>query len=135
MEILKKQYGLIRDELNISKDKIEKLERDQITLIKDISDKPLDKYELALQEFIISGFERTKLASMIYGVSKSKVEGLGFHQKPYNSMTEILVKQSDPSSSSTSQKGLNAYFMSATINGKVLNQTKLVMDDSQVLKK
>lgn len=30
MNIIKKQYGLIRDELNFSKDKIEKLERDQI---------------------------------------------------------------------------------------------------------
>lgn len=29
-----KQYGLIKDELNYSKNKIEKLERDQISLIK-----------------------------------------------------------------------------------------------------
>lgn len=45
-------------------------------------DKPLDKNELALQNFIISDYERMKLASMIYGVSKSKWEGLGYHQKP-----------------------------------------------------
>lgn len=37
MKIIKKQYGLIRDELNFSKDEIEKLERDQISLIKDMS--------------------------------------------------------------------------------------------------
>lgn len=45
-------------------------------------DKPLDKNELALQNFIISRCERTKLASMIHGVSKSKGEDLGYHQKP-----------------------------------------------------
>lgn len=48
INFLKKQYSLVRDELNFSKDKIEKLKRDQISLIKDMSDKPLDKYESAL---------------------------------------------------------------------------------------
>lgn len=37
-----------------------------------MSDKPLDKYELSLQEFVISSFNITKFASMIYGVSKRK---------------------------------------------------------------
>lgn len=72
MKIIKKQYGLIRDELKSFKDKIEKLERDYIALINNMSDKPLHKHELALQEFIIYGFERTKLASMVDGVSKRK---------------------------------------------------------------
>lgn len=35
-------------------------------------DKPLNEYELALQDFVISGFNRIKLESMIYGVSRSK---------------------------------------------------------------
>lgn len=39
MKIIKNQHGIIKDELNFSTDKIEKLERDQITLIKDMSDK------------------------------------------------------------------------------------------------
>lgn len=51
MNIIKKQYGLIRYELNFSKNKIKKLERDQISLIKDMFDKPLNKYEFAIQEF------------------------------------------------------------------------------------
>lgn len=37
MNIIKKQYGLIiRDELKFTKDKIEKLERDQVVLIKEV---------------------------------------------------------------------------------------------------
>lgn len=42
IKIIKKQYVLIKDELSFSKDKIEKLERDQITLVKDMFDKPLN---------------------------------------------------------------------------------------------
>lgn len=105
MKILKKQYGLARDELNFSKDKIEKIERYQIALIKYMSDKPIDKYEFALQEFVIFVYNRTKLASMIYEMSKRKGEGLGYHQKPYNPRDNILTKPSNPSSSSTAQRG------------------------------
>lgn len=39
-----------------------------------------------------------------------------------------------PSSSSTAQKRLNAYVMLVDENGKVLNQSEPVMNDSQVLK-
>ncbi|XP_050916206.1 uncharacterized protein LOC127131326 [Lathyrus oleraceus] len=135
MKIIKMKHGLIIDELNLSKDKIGKLERDQISLIKYISNKPLDNYESTLQEFVISDFNITKLASMVYGVSKSKGHGIGFHQQPYNTRTKIFVQPSDPSSSSTAQKGLNAYFMPAVENCKVLNKSEPVMDNSQVLKK
>lgn len=99
-----------------------------------MSDKPLDKNELALKNFIIYGYERTKLASMIYGVSKSKGGGLGYHQKPYNSRTNILMKPSNPSSSRTSQKGLNAYFMHAPEKGRILNQLEPVINNSQIPK-
>lgn len=100
-----------------------------------MSNKPLDKHVLALQELIIYGFERTKLTSMIYELSKSKGEGLGYHQKPYNPRTKILMKSSNPSSSSTAKKRLNAYFVPIAENGKVLNQSEPVIDNSQVLKK
>ena len=46
-----------------------------------MSNKPLGEHEMALQEFIITGFNMTKLASMIYGVSRSKGEGIGYSQK------------------------------------------------------
>lgn len=96
--------------------------------MKSIYDKPLDKNELALQDFIISGYERTKLVSMIYGVSKSKGEDLGYHQKPYNRKTNILMKPLNPFSLSTTQKGLNAYFIRAVENGRILNQSEPIQD-------
>lgn len=65
-------------ELKYSQNKNESLERDNIALVKEVSDKPLDEHETTLQKFIITSFNRTKLASMIYGVSRSKGEGLGY---------------------------------------------------------
>ncbi|XP_050919270.1 uncharacterized protein LOC127136792 [Lathyrus oleraceus] len=91
-----------------------------------------DSESEALQNFIVSGFERTKLASMIYGVSKSKGEGIGFYQKPYNPRTDVLIKPSDPSSSSTSQKGLNAYYMSTAEMGRLVDALKSFPDDEDL---
>lgn len=105
MNTIKKQYGLIRDGLNFSKDKIDKLKKDQIALIKDMSDEPLNEYDLSLQEFFISGFNKTKFASMIYGVSRSKWEGFDYRQKSFNPRTETLMRPSDPSSSSFAKNG------------------------------
>lgn len=102
--------------------------------MKNMSNKPLDKNELGTQDFIVSGYDRTKLASITYGVSKSKWEGLGYHNKPYNLRINILLKPSYHSYSSTSQKGLNAYFMLAAKKGKILNQSEHVINNSQILK-
>lgn len=69
----------------------------------------------------MSGCERTKFSSMIYEVSNRKGEGLGYHQKPYNPRTNIFMKPSNPSSSSTAQKGMNAYFIPTAETGRILN--------------
>ena len=79
MKILKNKYDLLKDELKASQKKIVSLERDHIAQVNKVSDKPLSEHEMALQEFIIYGFKITKLASMIYGVSKSKGEGIVYH--------------------------------------------------------
>lgn len=55
----------MKEELNYVQSKIEALEKDHITLVKEVYDKPLDEHEMALQEFIITDFNRTKLASMM----------------------------------------------------------------------
>lgn len=67
MKIFKKQY-----ELKSSENENEALERDRLALVKEVSHKPIDEHEMSLQKFIINGFNRTKLASMIYGVSRIK---------------------------------------------------------------
>lgn len=113
IKTLRKKCSLIKDELNLSKEKIENFEKEQLASMKNMSDKSLDKNELAIWDFNTSGYDRTKISSIIYGVSKSKEGGLGYHKKPYNPRFNILLKPSDPSSSSTAQKGLNAYFLLA----------------------
>lgn len=105
MKIIKKKYGLIKDELSFSKDNIEIIKRGHICFVKDMSGKPLNEYELALQEFVIVDFNRTKLSSMIYGVSRGKRECLSYHQKSFNPRTENLIKPSDSPSSSSYKKG------------------------------
>lgn len=71
MKIFKKQYDLFKDELKAYQKNIESLERDHIAQVNKVFDKPLSENEMTFQEFIITGFERVKLASMIYGVNKS----------------------------------------------------------------
>lgn len=111
----------MKDELKSSQNKIEALERDHISLVLEMSDKPLYGCEMDLQEFIISGFNIIKLAFVIYGVSGCKGDGLGYSQKPFNPRSETLNKPTKPSSSSSSQKGLNSYFVPVTDKVKVLN--------------
>lgn len=78
MKIFKKQYDHLKEESHYVQNENDALEKDHIALVKEVSDKPVDEYEMALQEFIINGFNKTKLASMIYGVSRSKGECLGY---------------------------------------------------------
>jgi hypothetical protein len=45
-----------------------------------LAEKINDDHENALQEFIRNGIKRSKLASMIYHVSRNKGEGIGYSQ-------------------------------------------------------
>ena len=51
--------------------------------------KSLCKHEIALEDFIISGIERSKVASMIYSIYKNNCKGVGFFEDKYN---EISLK-------------------------------------------
>lgn len=59
---------------------------------------------------------------MIYGVSRSKGEGLGYSQKTVNPRFETLSKPTNTSSLSSAQKGIDSYFVHVNKNEKVLNQ-------------
>ena len=72
MKILKRYHDLFKEELKMSRKKLESLEKDHKALLDKASDKSIDRHEIALQSFITTCLERTKLASMIYGVIKSK---------------------------------------------------------------
>lgn len=72
MRVVKKHYDLIKYKLKFYKDKVHDLDRDYNALVNHMCDKPPDEKEMTLREFIIIGYDRTKLASMIYSVGKSK---------------------------------------------------------------
>ena len=51
--------------------------------------KHLSKHEIALDDFIISGIDRSKVASMIYNIYKNNGKGIGFSEGKPN---EINLK-------------------------------------------
>lgn len=87
-----------------------------------MSDKPFSEYEMALQEFVISAFKRTKIAFMIYSISRRRGEGLGYSKIFFSSRSETLIKPIEPTSSSSAQKGLYSYFVPEANKEEVLNQ-------------
>jgi len=51
--------------------------------------KPLSKHEIAFEDFIMSGIDRSKVASMIYSIYKNNGKGIGFSEGKPN---EISLK-------------------------------------------
>jgi len=49
--------------------------------------KSLSKHEIALEDFIISGIDRSKLASMIYSIYKNNGKGIGFSEEKPNEVS------------------------------------------------
>lgn len=66
-----------------------------------MSDKPLSEYEMDLQEFFISGFNRTNIVSMIYSISRSKGECLGYFEQSVDPKSETWIKPTKPFSPSS----------------------------------
>lgn len=66
----------MNEELNYVQNKNEALEKDHIALVKEVADKPLDEPKMAIQEYTINGFNIIELASVIYGLSRSKRKSL-----------------------------------------------------------
>lgn len=48
IKTLKKQCGLLKEELSLSKEKIENLEKEQLASMKNMSEKSIDKNKLVL---------------------------------------------------------------------------------------
>jgi len=68
--------------------------------------KPLSKHEIALEDFIISGIDRSKVALMIYNIYRNNGKGIGFSEGKYNEISlkaccEISLKE-----------GLKTFFVS-----------------------
>ena len=52
--------------------------------------KPLSKHEISLEDFIMSGIDRSKVASMIYNIYRNNGKGIGFSEGKLN---EISLKE------------------------------------------
>ena len=72
----------------------------------------LGKHDQAFHKLITSGIDRTKLASMIYGVGKHDKEGLGYEEGCTSSDDPLKVLQKS-CSSSISQTVLSNHFVPA----------------------
>lgn len=59
---------------------------------------------------------------MIYGISRSKEEGLGYSEKCFYPRFGTLIKSSEHSFSSSIKNGLDVYFMPAPNKAKAINQ-------------
>ncbi|XP_050888860.1 uncharacterized protein LOC127094028 [Lathyrus oleraceus] len=132
MKTLKKECGLLKEELKIPQNKVENLDKEHITLVNKLSNKNLNEHEIDLQDFIMTGIERTKLAYIIYGVSKSKGKDMSYNE---NKAKAQLIKTPNASPSSNSQTDLKTYFVPASDKGKSLNKSKPKMVESKVLNK
>lgn len=87
--------------------------------------KPLDEYEMTLQQFVITGFNGTRLASIIYGVSRSKGEGLGYSERLNKTIKSYSLIHAQ----------ICLYFHFVPVTKKVVNQSKPITAESEVLKK
>jgi len=128
--LLRKEYKLIEHQnnsLSIYNDNLkirnEILEKNELSNIKKI-DRPLTKYDNALNFFIIDGNDRRKLAYMIYGVSINKEEGIGFATKSPFKKVQTPMKTKKSSYFECIKKGMYSYFVLDDEKDKVLNKSE-----------
>ncbi|WJX62100.1 hypothetical protein P8452_47132 [Trifolium repens] len=118
-KVLKKAYNNLTEKANIIVEENESL-KSRNTFLEThyvYDDKVPPEHEFALQELLINGMQRSKIASLIYHVSRNRGEGLGFSRfkdnplfsKPSNidktKPKAVFVKsQSEVKSASDSEK-------------------------------
>ena len=79
-KVLKKAYNNLTEKANIIVEENESLKCRNTFLETHYvyNDKVPPEHEFALQELLINGMKRSKIASLIYHVSRNRGEGLGF---------------------------------------------------------
>ncbi|WJX67641.1 25S rRNA (cytosine(2870)-C(5))-methyltransferase [Trifolium repens] len=79
-KVLKKAYNNLIEKMNIIVEENESLKsRNSFMETHYVYDEKVPpEHEFALQEFLINGMKRSKIASLIYHVSRNRGEGLGF---------------------------------------------------------
>ena len=87
-KVLKKVYNNLTEKANIIVEENESL-KSRNTFLEThyvYDDKVPPEHEFALQELLINGMQRSKIASLIYHVSRNRGEGLGFSRFKDNSL-------------------------------------------------
>jgi len=87
------------------------------TVTKKGDNKPLSEQDAALQEFITTGIDKTKVASMIYSINQNNKKGIGFTG---GNSSEVILK---PCSDNT-KVGLKTHFVSESEKVKTSSHSK-----------
>ena len=80
--------------------------------------KPMSQHDAALQEFINTGIDRTKVASMIYSINQNNKKGIGFTRG--NSSEVILKPCSD-------KENLKTHFVSESEKVNIASCSELTL--------
>src|SRR5580765_9011557 len=87
-ELNEKNFSLVSSNLSL-RSKISKLEEEISSGVSDSDNEK--KYEKAFQYFLAKNVDRSKMASLIYGVSNNNRKGLGYSE-PYESHKTLNKK-------------------------------------------
>jgi len=90
--------------------------------------KPLSEQDVALQEFITTGIDRTKVASMIYSINQNNKKGIGFIG---GNSGEVILK---PCYDNT-KEGLKIHFVSESEKVNTASNSKPKASSSKVMTK
>ena len=86
--------------------------------------KPLSKHEIALEDFIISGIDKSKVASMIYSIYKNNGIGIGFSEGKPN---EISLK----ACCECIKEGMKTFFVPEGAQSKTVTQSEPEVSSSK----
>jgi len=91
VDSIKELLGLYENQYS----ELKKVKQRYIKLVKlrDSTKNELSEHDAALQEFITTGIDRTKVASMIYSINQNNKKGIGFtggNSKPENQETKVM---------------------------------------------
>ena len=90
--------------------------------------KPLSEQDAALQEFITTGIDRTKVASMIYSINQNNKKGIGFTG---GNPGEVILK---PCSDNTKER-LKIHFVSESEKVNTASHSEPKASSSDVMTK
>ena len=87
-ELTEKNFSLVSSNLTL-RSKISKLEEEITSSVSDSDNEK--KYEKSFQHFLAKNVDRSKMASLIYGVSRNNKKGLGYSE-PYGKHKTLNTK-------------------------------------------